>query len=310
MPPVEPILLNDNVISPSALSGWEWLVESILRQRESAMIDGKLTPHVFPIEPSAWNILKEYQHQHAIPAAYSQANESALEGKFSANTARIALILHVVNLIEAGANLSDCKPIPGETMKSACVIAEWFIDEGKRIYTELDKLASGLGGDMTLTPDQQEVMKVLLKHQPASIAELKRHGRKIREMKNPDGVLNELLKLGQVERVLETGQGSHGTERFRIKKSTVDVVAVDVHSAEHGKYAMNSNNQHSSAMKNEFSTLSEFDAFTESKDCSDSVVTEGDLPCCASCRRTERPCRLYQPSHAGCDNHQAKEGDF
>ena len=53
------------------------------------------------------------------------------------NTARIALILHVVNLIESGAYLSDCLPIPGSTMESACKIAEWFIDESKRIYTAL-----------------------------------------------------------------------------------------------------------------------------------------------------------------------------
>ena len=64
----------------------------------------------------------EYIEGLPIPAAFSDAQESALEGKFLTNTARIALILHVVKQIESGELLSDCKPITRDTMESACII--------------------------------------------------------------------------------------------------------------------------------------------------------------------------------------------
>jgi len=164
MPPVVPILLNDNVIPQAATSGWEWFLQRILQQRESAMTeDGKQTPHVFSIEHAAWNILTECQHRHARLAISENDSESALEGKFLTNTARIALILHVVNLTESGGCLSDCTPISGETMESACVIAEWFTDESKRIYAEL------AGGEK---PADSEVESIL--------AKIRRHGGKMK----------------------------------------------------------------------------------------------------------------------------------
>jgi hypothetical protein len=190
MPPVAPIRLNNNTIPQPVLNQWTWFIGNILQQRESAIIDGKLTPHIFPIDTTAWNILTEYQHRHADLAISVNDNESALEGKFLTNTARIALILHVVNLIESGELLENHKPITGDTMESACIIAEWFIDESKRIYAELaggntpvDKEAETiltkiqeLGGKAT----GRELQQGIAKYRPKGGAEVL--DRKLREM--------------------------------------------------------------------------------------------------------------------------------
>jgi hypothetical protein len=83
MPPVEAILLNDNTISQATSGQWERFVKTLLEQRESALTDGKVAPHVFPITSSAWDILTTYQHRHARAAVYANDSEFALEGKFS-----------------------------------------------------------------------------------------------------------------------------------------------------------------------------------------------------------------------------------
>ena len=255
MPPTNAVYLNDNVIPQAASSGWEWFLKNILQQRESAMIDGKLTPHVFPIDKSAWDTLIPYQRRHADLATSENDSESALEGKFLTNTARIALILHVVNLIESGANLSDCLPIPGDTMESACKIAEWFVDESKRIYV---LLAEGTEKSI-LSPDQQIVMKVLEKHQPATERDIKRHCAEI-DKKWEAGKLEKILRemVGQklIERLLE-GKA----EKYRILSA--DTTDTDTSSLKHGKYGGSVSVSAVSTPKNTFSTLPEFDQFAD-----------------------------------------------
>ena len=264
MPPVEPIILNDNVISQNVSEQWTWLLKSLLQQRESAASDGKVAPHCFSIDSTAWKILTEYQRHHAISATYANDSESALEGKFLTNTARIALILHVVNLIEARANLSDCLPIPGETMESACKIMEWFTNESKRIYT---RLAGGT--ESLLTPEQQVVMKVLARAGTAwkwTEREIKRHSTEIREQwatGKLDRVLMELLKLDRVTRHFESGKGNRGAVWWAVKISPTDSNDTDTNSAEHGKYGINGTVMSVIDKENDFSTLSEFDTFTD-----------------------------------------------
>ena len=235
MPPVVPILLNDHVIAQTASEGWERLVKEILQQRDWCEIpDEKPTTHVFNIEKGAWDILTEYQHRHAKLAVSENDSESALEGKFLTNTARIALIQHVVNLIEAGETLAACMPIPADTMESACIVTEWFIDESKRIYAEL----AGGTAKSTLTPEQRKVMEVLRKHEPATERDIKRHCTEIRETwaeGKLEKILHELLKLDRVERLSEDGKGNRGTTWWKTKNFTNDSNDTATNSAEYGK---------------------------------------------------------------------------
>ena len=201
MPPIAPIFLNDNVIPQAASAGWEWFIREMLQQRDSAITDGKPTPHVFPIERGAWDILTEYQHRHAKLAISGNDSESALEGKFLTNTARIALILHVVNLIEKGDSLGGCMPIPGNTMESACIVAEWFIDESKRIYAEL------AGG---IEPADREAESIITKIRElggkATPSQLSRHIKKYNDgsgRKLLDEKLLEMTKQGKLKREFE-----------------------------------------------------------------------------------------------------------
>jgi hypothetical protein len=226
---------------------------------------------VFPITSAAWDVLVRYQHQHARAAVYANDSESALEGKFLTNAARIALILHVVNLVEAGTKLFRCEPVPGNTMESACRMMEWFTNEGKRVY-------SFFAGDVVegeLTAEQREVMKVLKKHQPATMAKMKRYSREMQKWENPEEIVYELLSMGRIER--EWGVG--GAERFKIKKTATLVAAPR---AEHGKYEESSNSNNSNTSENDFSTLSEFDDFSPPE----VEESEGDLPIlyCSKCK--------------------------
>ena len=215
MPPFEPILLNDNAISESVSEQWAWLVKTIIQQRESAMFGEKIAPHVFPIEHGAWEVLKEYQHRHAHTAAFANDHESALEGKFATNTARIALIMHIVNQIEAGADLSFHMSIPRETMEAACKIVEWFTDESIFIYSNLVEEKS---------PDEVVYGQILATLTRAGKAvtkrELKRRSRCLQRLDSEhklDGFLFVLEHREKIQSRYRTGNGvPHGTVEYEI----------------------------------------------------------------------------------------------
>jgi hypothetical protein len=255
MPPDESILLNDNVIAERIKEQWNIFLHTLLETRETAFVDDKVTPHVFSLETSAWDILKQYQKPHAFSATFANESESALEGKFTTNAARIALILHVVHQIEAGGRLSEGKPISAETMEAACMIAEWFIEESKRIYAIL----AGNEMENTLTPEQREVLTVLARHQPATERDIKRHCTKIKkwEPEKLETVLMELLKLDRVTRQCENTKGNRGATWWRVKNLGIDSTDTDANSAESEKYGING----SVSPDNEVKTISEFDAF-------------------------------------------------
>jgi hypothetical protein len=211
---------------------------------------------------------------------YANDSESALEGKFLTNTARVALILHVAHLIESGPLLSARMPIPGDTMESACKIAEWFTDESKRIYAML----AGGTEENTLTPDQQEVMRVLAKHQPATERDIKRHCTEIREKWEPgklERVLIELLKSDHVAHHSDTGKGNRGTTWWKVKIPTHDSNDTAVNSAEHGKYGINGSGISGSVSENENSPLSDSPESIPSE--SASLGEESPVAGCPTC---------------------------
>jgi hypothetical protein len=281
MPPVAPIFLNHNVIPQSALSGWEWFLKSILQQRESAISeDGKQTPHVFPIEKAAWEILTEYQHRHAILAVGGNDSESAVEGKFGTNTARIALILHVVKMLEAGEPLSYHTPVSGETMESACILAEWFTDESKRIYAEL----AGGTTERTLTPEQREVMAVLERTGTAmTTREIKRGSRPCQRLDDEnrlDPTLSELVRMGKIRDKFRTGDGMKDSA-IEYEISTVDTVDADEPPKNTDVYGGYGSVSTVNTPENNFSTLSEFDEFAPAES------SESPSPPVAGTEKTE-----------------------
>ena len=104
--------------------------------------------------------------------------------------------------------------------------------------------------DSELTADQCAVMKVLEKHEPASVPELRRASRVLDVMATLDDVVEELRKLGKIEQHCETGVGNHGTVRYKIKRFPLPVAT---RSADPEKYAPNSNSSITDTEQNAFS---------------------------------------------------------
>ena len=215
MPPVEAVKLNDYEISEEERSSYERFIRDILSARQSTLIGNKVFSHVFPLSPAAWDTLVEYQHRHADLAIYEKNENAAVEGKFTTNAARIALILHVAGLVEQGTSLSELTPVSGDTMHNACIVTEWFIDEAKRIY---ETFAAKLQVDGTLTDHQRAVMKVLRRRNvPMTSSEIRGGSNHTKRLSPADieRALAELKQSGHVtccERHHERGKGRPATE--------------------------------------------------------------------------------------------------
>ena len=220
MPPDEPIKLNDHRLTDTERSGYEKFITNILSVREKTLTDGKVKPIVFDLSSEAFDLLKKYQHKHADLAVYETDNNSGAEGKFMTNAARIALILHIADLYDGGLPISENIPISVTTIRNACIIAEWFVNEAKRIYVSL------VGGyvDGELSTEQREVMKVLRRiNKPATQREMKRASRVLQRM-DLDEVLRELVRLGRLqEQFRDDSYHKNGALEYRISSvATVD----------------------------------------------------------------------------------------
>jgi predicted transcriptional regulator len=221
MPPVEAIKLNPRELTDAEKKSYERFIMDILSARESMLVDGKVEPKVFPISPGAWNVLIDYQHRHAELSVYETDRNSAVEGKFLTNAARIALILHVARLTENGTHWKDYSPVSEETMKGACIIAEWFVQESKRVFAVL----SGDYADGELTTEQREVLMVLQgRNKPMTSSEVRFANRRTQRI-DVEKTLAELLKAG----LIQDGFREHeGGGRTTIEYRIADTSAVSV----------------------------------------------------------------------------------
>jgi hypothetical protein len=118
-------------------------------------------------------------------------------------------------------------------MQNACIIAEWFVNEAKRIY-------AALGGgrvDGELTAEQREVMKVLGRiNKSATPREMKRASRVLQRMDNLDEVMRELVRLGRLqEQFRNDGYHHNGALEYLISSvDTVDADTMFVNAGENG----------------------------------------------------------------------------
>jgi hypothetical protein len=214
MPPFEAAKDNDNEIDHSVQRAWELLLDSIIKERDGCLQNQQA--FVFSLTDEAKQIFREEQHRHADRQETETDAAGTIEGKFAANVLRLALILHCVQLADKdGAGFCSCEPISQKTMRCACRITEWFINEAIRTYT---KLQNG-GTDSTLTAEQRAVLNVLQKEgKPLTIREMKQHSRTLQRMESIESVLVELKQDGRITETFRNHEGKAGrpTSEFSI----------------------------------------------------------------------------------------------
>ena len=221
MPPVEAIKLNSCELSDAEKASYERFITDILTARESMLVDGKVTPQVFPISAGAWNVLVEYQHRHADLSVYETDRNATIEGKFLTNAARIALILHVARLTENGTHWMDFSPISEVTMRNACIITEWFVNEAKRIFSVL----AGESADSELTAEHRVVLQVLrIRNVPMTESEIRFANRQTQRI-DVERALRELVETGLIQ---DDFREHEGGGRTAIQYKISDSCAVSV----------------------------------------------------------------------------------
>ena len=122
---------------------------------------------------------------------------------------------------EASINPTDS----GETMLNACIIAEWFVNEAKRIFATLspkddESAANGLPAD-GLTDSQRAVLRVLRgKSKPMIRSKIHGASSATKKMTADDveQALNELVRLGKLKRRWRKGKGAKAREYKIVEK--------------------------------------------------------------------------------------------
>lgn len=280
MPEKEPIEWNFNSPNAKVVSDYENLIDRILADRESVLVKdatginalATVTPIIFTLSEEARQVLFRFQRRYARQAVYEDAANAAAMNKAGRIAARLCLVLHCVRSIEETRQLGGRPVVSKETAENAVTIAGWFIHEAERVYAML----AGEQVDGELTDDQREVMRVLRRiGKPATVRELKRPSRILQKMENLDEVLEELLKLGKIERQFETGVGNRGAVRYNIKRFPLTVDARPVFS---GNYAPNVSVNTDNTPKNENSDAGMIEGFGEYQN--PEVASEsGEHPC-------------------------------
>ena len=235
MPEKVPVMWQYNSPNTKAVADYENLIDHILADRESVLEKddtdinafATVNPIVFTLSEGARHVLYAFQKRHAMQAIYENAANAAAMNKAGRIAARICLTLHAVRSIEETGRLGGRPVVATETAEDAVAIAGWFLYESERVYAML--AGERVGGE--LTDDQREVMRVLHRiDEPKTVRDMKRRSRPLQKMDSLDEgrvekVLEELVKLGKVERHIDMGVGNHGTVRYCIKRQplTADV---------------------------------------------------------------------------------------
>ena len=206
MPPVEAVKLNKNELSEKVRDSYENFIESILSERKCTIINDEVVPREFPITSEAWDVLEEYQHRHADTSSTETEENATIEDKYLTNAARIALILHVAALYGKGKDTlnpypsKNTPPISGDTMRNACVIGEWFVNEAKRIYGFIT------GNTPQIDFEKKKILEVIQQNVASNVELSAREiSQLVRSLNNKEGTertekkLREMVAAGELE---------------------------------------------------------------------------------------------------------------
>ena len=223
MPVKEPVCWNLRIEPDMGITaGWNSLIETILSERETAIVDGEVEPLYFGIEKAGQRTIETFQNRHARNGVFEQGAVEAALNKAGMLAARIALVLHIAELAENGISFSEKPAISEKTIENACRLVDWYLAETFRIY---EHVLEGNPVDGELTAGERLVMKLVLKLQkPETAADMyNRHGETQRGKFLKEGiespadlevVLNGLVAQGRLTRNLRKGDGRDGREIY------------------------------------------------------------------------------------------------
>jgi len=159
-PPRRPKRWTEADIAPSL----EWTMAELFRRlialEPAAGDDGELRPVALRLDGEAKRRWVQFFDEHAAETATLAGEMAAVWSKLEAYAARLALVLHLVRLVDGDAT-AGAESIDADSISAGVALAKWFGHEARRLYAtmseteedtarrELAELVGRLGGRCT-----------------------------------------------------------------------------------------------------------------------------------------------------------------
>ncbi|MGL6225133.1 MAG: DUF3987 domain-containing protein, partial [Thermoguttaceae bacterium] len=191
------------------------LFDSLLRKQCEFWPDGNVKPHTYGLTEEADEFLVDEQNRNETEWNVARTTMRGFIAKCAKFTARISLILHVVNNhFKKEGGLPPSGKVEISTVKAAAKIVQWYTREHERIYGSL-----GLAGALNDTAEW--ILGLLKKNKEMTLSAISQSSRKFksdRESLKPH--LDSLIGQGRVEMITKettVGVGGKPTISYRLK---------------------------------------------------------------------------------------------
>jgi hypothetical protein len=136
MPPRRRKRWTELEVSPEVENAYHDLLDKLqVLPMELDRHDGEEGPHILQLSPDAKACWVDFYNQWALEQEAAEGELAAALSKLEAYAARFAMVHHVVDHI--GRDGNDQVPIERHSVEAGIVLARWFANEARRIYSTL-----------------------------------------------------------------------------------------------------------------------------------------------------------------------------
>jgi hypothetical protein len=198
-PPKLPRVWNEGFVKAELVSA----VTDVFHQLVTLEFKGNVGGSVdIPLTESGQKAFVAFYNRHGQEMSKLPSREAALWSKLEGGAARLALIVHCVRVVANDSSLETPDAIDGHSIACGVTLADWFGEEGKRIYE--------IFGQSPHVSDEQDLIAwIRAKGGTVTVRDVYRGIRRMRDRDTATRALAELVTAGQ-------GEWIAGTTEFKL----------------------------------------------------------------------------------------------
>ena len=214
-PPRKPKQWTEAHIAPALTEKIEAVFEGLYNLKGQVDDEGAEHPVVLSLTPHAKEAWKKYYNSHAQEQINLSGELSAAWSKLEVYAARLALVIHCVQVAAGEPTLTDANSVDEVSMEAGIRLAEWFKHEARRVYSRLSE------------PEEDQSRRELVewitcKGGSVTTRDVQQGHRQYQTALEAEAVLNELVKAGHGDwHEIQSGpKGGRPTCDFRLSTSS------------------------------------------------------------------------------------------
>lgn len=188
-PPRERKRWTEAEIAPEVERTVAQLLDRLYELKGQVDEEGAEHPVVLSLTPHAKEVWKKYYNSHAQEQINLSGELSAAWSKLEEYAARLALVIHCVQVAAGKPTLTDVNSVDEVSMAAGIRLAEWFKYEIRRVYSGLSKTKND--------QSQRELVEwINRKGGSVTTRDVQQGRREFKKALEAEAVLNELVKAG------------------------------------------------------------------------------------------------------------------